>query len=141
MYVIWFLIYIIALPIWNFVLPVYAFWHFDDFSWGQTRKIDGAGGDDHGKAEGQFDSSQIVMKSWKEYEHERIIKSERWLSSGFGFAKNSYVTVKPTSMMESVDTITPRIHYAASPSSNGGECGVANASQPNSGVGGTGTNV
>ena len=27
-----------ALPIWNFVLPVYAYWHFDDFSWGETRK-------------------------------------------------------------------------------------------------------
>lgn len=29
----WMIIYLLALPIWNFVLPVYAFWHFDDFSW------------------------------------------------------------------------------------------------------------
>jgi chitin synthase len=36
-YVFWMLIYLVALPIWNFVLPVYAFWHFDDFSWGETR--------------------------------------------------------------------------------------------------------
>ena len=36
-YVFWMLIYLAALPIWNFVLPVYAFWHFDDFSWGETR--------------------------------------------------------------------------------------------------------
>jgi chitin synthase len=36
-YIFWMFIYLAALPIWNFVLPVYAFWHFDDFSWGQTR--------------------------------------------------------------------------------------------------------
>jgi chitin synthase len=36
-YVAWMVCYLIALPIWNFVLPVYSFWHFDDFSWGETR--------------------------------------------------------------------------------------------------------
>jgi chitin synthase len=36
-YVFWMFIYLAALPIWNFILPVYAFWHFDDFSWGETR--------------------------------------------------------------------------------------------------------
>lgn len=36
-YVFWMLIYLLALPVWNLVLPVYAFWHFDDFSWGETR--------------------------------------------------------------------------------------------------------
>ena len=40
-YVFWMLIYLLALPIWNFVLPVYAFWHFDDFSWGETRFVTG----------------------------------------------------------------------------------------------------
>jgi len=33
------LVYLISLPIWNGVLPAYVFWHFDDFSCGQTRKI------------------------------------------------------------------------------------------------------
>jgi chitin synthase len=41
-YVFWMMIYLAALPIWNFVLPVYAFWHFDDFSWGQTRCVWGS---------------------------------------------------------------------------------------------------
>jgi chitin synthase len=36
-YIFWMFIYLAALPIWNFILPVYAFWHFDDFSWGETR--------------------------------------------------------------------------------------------------------
>lgn len=38
-YIFWMLIYLLALPIWNFVLPLYAFWHFDDFSWGETRFV------------------------------------------------------------------------------------------------------
>lgn len=33
MYILWLIIYLLALPIWNFVLPVYAYWHMDDFSW------------------------------------------------------------------------------------------------------------
>jgi chitin synthase len=38
-YVFWMIIYLVALPVWNFILPVYAFWHFDDFSWGETRYV------------------------------------------------------------------------------------------------------
>ena len=38
-YIGWMAIYLLALPIWNFVLPLYAYWHFDDFSWGETRKV------------------------------------------------------------------------------------------------------
>jgi chitin synthase len=77
-YLIWFIIYLLALPVWNFVLPVYAYWHMDDFSWGETRKVEGAAGDDHSKTEGIFDASHIIMKRWHEYELERIKKSERF---------------------------------------------------------------
>ena len=38
-YVCWMFIYLLALPVWNLILPVYAFWHFDDFSWGETRYV------------------------------------------------------------------------------------------------------
>ncbi|EHY66347.1 chitin synthase IV [Nematocida ausubeli] len=48
-YFVWLIIYLCSLPIWNFVLPIYAFWHFDDFSWGETRQITGgAPKDAHG---------------------------------------------------------------------------------------------
>ncbi|RUP48368.1 chitin synthase-domain-containing protein [Jimgerdemannia flammicorona] len=67
------MLYLAALPVWNFVLPVYSFWHFDDFSWGQTRQVAGeVKGHDHSRAEGEFDSSQIVMKKWEEWERERL---------------------------------------------------------------------
>jgi chitin synthase len=69
-YVGWMMIYLLSLPIWNFVLPVYAYWHFDDFSWGETRKVEGADGG-HDDGEGLFDSSKIVMKRWHEWEKDR----------------------------------------------------------------------
>lgn len=34
----WMFLYLLSLPIFFFALPLYAFWHFDDFSWGRTRK-------------------------------------------------------------------------------------------------------
>ncbi|KIY69277.1 glycosyltransferase family 2 protein [Cylindrobasidium torrendii FP15055 ss-10] len=75
-YVGWMLVYLISLPIWNGILPAYSFWHFDDFSWGQTRKVEGeAKGGNHGDKEGEFDSTRIVMKKWAEFERERRWKS------------------------------------------------------------------
>ena len=68
------LIYLLALPIWNFVLPVYAFWHFDDFSWGQTRMVQGENGKDGGhggggKGDTTTDAeSRVEMKKWEEWE-------------------------------------------------------------------------
>ncbi|KAJ3122979.1 hypothetical protein HK100_011761 [Physocladia obscura] len=67
-YLWWLGVYIFALPVWNFVLPLYAFWHFDDFSWGQTRMVDGEtkgrDHDEHGECESiKFDPSSVILKS------------------------------------------------------------------------------
>ncbi|EMG46070.1 CHS3 Chitin synthase 3 [Candida maltosa Xu316] len=70
-YLIYFVIYLFALPIWNFVLPSYAYWKFDDFSWGETRTVAGGDKGDHSAVEGKFDSSKIVMKRWRDWERER----------------------------------------------------------------------
>ncbi|KAG6885142.1 hypothetical protein C0993_005505 [Termitomyces sp. T159_Od127] len=74
-YVGWMIVYLISLPIWNGILPAYAFWHFDDFSWGQTRKVEGADKAETGDKEGEFDSTHIVMKRWAEFERERRWKN------------------------------------------------------------------
>jgi chitin synthase len=69
------LIYLISLPIWNFVLPTYSFWKFDDFSWGETRKTAGEKTKKAGlEYEGEFDSTKITMKRWGEFERERRLK-------------------------------------------------------------------
>ncbi|KAI8683915.1 Chitin synthase [Fusarium keratoplasticum] len=78
-YIVWMLIYLLALPIWNFVLPSYAFWKFDDFSWGETRKTAGEKTKKAGlEYEGEFDSSKITMKRWAEFERDKRSKSGYW---------------------------------------------------------------
>lgn len=78
-YVVWMFIYLLSLPVWNFVLPTYAFWKFDDFSWGDTRKTAGEkthkGGIEY---EGEFDSSKITMKRWAEFERDRRNRASYW---------------------------------------------------------------
>ncbi|CEH16098.1 glycosyltransferase family 2 protein [Ceraceosorus bombacis] len=74
-YVGWMFIYLLSLPIWNFVFPSYAFWHMDDFSWGATRVVQGDKGGGHDDVEGKFDASNITMKRWAEFERDR-----RWRS-------------------------------------------------------------
>lgn len=68
-YVLWMLIYLASLPIWNFVFPVYAYWKFDDFSWGETRKTADEKTRKAGlEYEGEFDSTKITMKRWGDFE-------------------------------------------------------------------------
>ncbi|KAA1066436.1 Chitin synthase, class 3 [Puccinia graminis f. sp. tritici] len=76
-YVGWMLVYLLSLPIWNAVLPTYAYFHMDDFTWGETRKIEGAKEKAHGDKEGEFDSSHITMKRWVEFERERRWRTEQ----------------------------------------------------------------
>ncbi|KAJ3160394.1 Chitin synthase, class 3 [Geranomyces michiganensis] len=78
-YIMWFFIYLVALPIWQFILPLYAFWHFDDFTWGETRVVSGEEGkkaEDHSKREGEFDYHGINMHTWQEWIRERAAISE-----------------------------------------------------------------
>ncbi|KZM26313.1 transferase [Ascochyta rabiei] len=75
-YVAWMFVYLLSLPIWNFVLPTYAFWKFDDFSWGDTRKTSGEKTKKAGlEYEGEFDSSKITMRRWHDFEAERRLKT------------------------------------------------------------------
>lgn len=81
-YLIYFVIYLFELPIWNFVLPSYAYWKFDDFSWGETRTVAGeAKGESHGDVEGKFDASRILMKRWREWERDRRNDEQKLLSN------------------------------------------------------------
>ncbi|KAF2193312.1 glycosyltransferase family 2 protein [Zopfia rhizophila CBS 207.26] len=65
----WMIIYILAFPIFSFILPLYSFWKQDDFSWGNTRIVIGEKGmkqvvttDDEG-----FDPRSIPLQRWDDY--------------------------------------------------------------------------
>lgn len=89
-YVAWMFIYLLSLPIWNFVLPAYAFWKFDDFSWGDTRKTAGEKTKKAGiEYEGEFDSTKITMKRWGEFEKERRLRSHTGWSTAYGSKEGS----------------------------------------------------
>ncbi|KAI9266039.1 chitin synthase-domain-containing protein [Sporodiniella umbellata] len=75
----WMIVSIFAIPVFSFAIPIYSYWHFDDFSWGNTRVVMG----DKGKRlvmadEGEFDRNSIPLMKWDEYEqrfYEDINKS------------------------------------------------------------------
>ena len=77
-YIAWMAVYLLALPIWNFVLPVYAFWHFDDFSWGETRKVEGEiRSKAHDDKTAVFDGTTIPLRRWEDWERSRLRKLKR----------------------------------------------------------------
>ncbi|KAL6704249.1 hypothetical protein ACN47E_008417 [Coniothyrium glycines] len=91
----WMIIYILATPIFTFALPLYSFWHMDDFSWGNTRVVTGEKGQKIVVSdEGKFDPASIPKKRWEEYQAEmweqHTIRDDRSEVSGY-----TYATRKP----------------------------------------------
>lgn len=67
----WMIIYILAMPVFSMGLPLYSFWHMDDFSWGNTRVVTGEKGRQVVVSdEGKFDPASIPKKKWEEYQTE-----------------------------------------------------------------------
>jgi chitin synthase len=64
-YITWMMYYLAALPIWNFVLPLYSFWHLDDVTWGETRKVEGETVQtDHSGKDGEYEAGAVPVKTW-----------------------------------------------------------------------------
>ena len=65
----WMFVYIMAMPIFGFFIPLYSFWHFDDFSWGNTRRL--KNNDEEQLAEdvylGNLNQEPLILKTWEEY--------------------------------------------------------------------------
>ncbi|KAI7870567.1 chitin synthase-domain-containing protein [Spinellus fusiger] len=65
----WMIVSIFAIPVFSFYIPLYSYWHFDDFSWGNTRVVLGDAGKKVVMAdEGKFDPASIPTMTWDEYE-------------------------------------------------------------------------
>jgi chitin synthase len=65
----WMVIYILAFPIYSFILPIYSFWNQDNFSWGNTRVVIGEKGDKKVVAvDGEhFDPRSVPLQRWDDY--------------------------------------------------------------------------
>ena len=91
----WMIIYIIATPVFSFGLPLYAFWHMDDFSWGNTRVVVGEKGQKVIVSdEGKFDPASIPKKKWDEYQAEmweqHTMRDDRSEVSGFSYGTKRF---------------------------------------------------
>jgi len=91
----WMIIYILAMPVFSLGLPLYAFWHMDDFSWGNTRVVTG----EKGRKvvitdEGKFDPASIPHKKWEEYQAElwdaQTQRDDRSEVSGYSYGTKSH---------------------------------------------------
>jgi hypothetical protein len=103
----WFWIYLMALPIWQIILPLYAFWRFDDFSWGATRQVDGVAKDEgHGGDESrEFNESVVPLRRWDDYE--RAWRNSLLLSN---------VPAMPLSIHTLSNSTDPRLQSVDAPS-------------------------
>ncbi|PGH18322.1 hypothetical protein AJ80_04500 [Polytolypa hystricis UAMH7299] len=91
----WMIIYILAMPVFSLGLPLYSFWHMDDFSWGNTRIVTGEKGRKIVISdEGKFDPASIPKKKWEEYQAElweaQTQRDDRSEVSGFSYGTKSY---------------------------------------------------
>ncbi|KAI9811878.1 MAG: hypothetical protein M1827_005229 [Pycnora praestabilis] len=106
----WMIIYIMAFPIYSFVLPIYSFWHQDNFSWGNTRIVIGEKGnkqivaiDDEG-----FDPRSIPLQRWDDYASVNNLPGRRGITGGMekdfqdGYQDNAYEMDDMHSMYSSV---------------------------------------
>jgi chitin synthase len=77
----WMVIYILAFPIYSFVLPIYSFWKQDDFSWGSTRVVQ------HETSQKKvveivdqgYDPRSIPLQRWDDYAAANGLPSRRGL--------------------------------------------------------------
>ncbi|KAM0281778.1 hypothetical protein ACHAQH_003360 [Verticillium albo-atrum] len=95
----WMVLYILAIPVFSFGLPLYSFWYMDDFNWGNTRVVAG----EKGKKiivtdEGKFDPASIPRKKWEEYQGEiweaqTVRDDARSEVSGYSYATKGHAGV------------------------------------------------
>ncbi|KAK9446994.1 chitin synthase-domain-containing protein [Limtongia smithiae] len=65
----WMIIYVLAYPVYSFILPVYSFWNQDNFSWGNTRIAVGESGSKqiYAVEDDYFDPKSVPLQTWEEY--------------------------------------------------------------------------
>jgi chitin synthase len=110
------IIYILALPLFGFYIPLYSFWHFDDFSWGNTRVVIDRKMRKKGKKGNNeiYDPKTIPMKKWEDYERELYEQQESSKDSRASDFNNS--NGAPGSYTSSVPGLPPQFenNYAGS---------------------------
>ncbi|KAJ1915252.1 hypothetical protein H4219_004416 [Mycoemilia scoparia] len=108
----WLIIYLVSMPLFMLFIPLYSFWHFDDFSWGNTRLvINGKGKMKRAIVNAQkFDPSVIPERKWEQFENERAQKFDA------GYTMNSYGSDSQTPSVTITEVRRPVTSAQYSPS-------------------------
>ncbi|KAL8902832.1 MAG: hypothetical protein Q9207_004344 [Kuettlingeria erythrocarpa] len=110
----WMIIYILAFPIYSFVLPVFSFWNQDNFSWGNTRVVIGEKGNKQIVAleEEDFNPRSVPLQRWDDYAAANNLPGRRGMAAAMekscedrytdaghelDDARSMYSSVKPAS--------------------------------------------
>ncbi|KAJ3070391.1 hypothetical protein HDU98_006595 [Podochytrium sp. JEL0797] len=73
----WMIVYLLCIPYSALYIPLYSFWHFDDFSWGNTRVvIEDGHAKEVGVEEEPFNPAEIVLQKWTDYESDRLKRGD-----------------------------------------------------------------
>ncbi|KAI8902781.1 chitin synthase-domain-containing protein [Globomyces pollinis-pini] len=114
----WMIFYILAIPLFGFYIPVYSFWHFDDFSWGKTGLTVDSGENGHPKEEEYFDPDTVPLMKWSEFEAQHIEQSSSDTKSKKSYGTSAYGTpayggAAPSSYTESVmsESVASRANF------------------------------
>jgi chitin synthase len=79
-YVGWMVIYVMAFPIYTIIIPLYAFWHMDDFNWGSTRIVMAEQQGKQVLRESEYDAldpRNIPLMKWDDYANENGLPGRR----------------------------------------------------------------
>ncbi|KAM7203794.1 chitin synthase-like protein [Naviculisporaceae sp. PSN 640] len=118
----WMILYVLAVPVFSFALPLYAFWHMDDFNWGNTRVVAG----DNGKKvvitdEGKFDPASIPRKKWEEYQAELWdAQNQRMGGAGGGYGDDARSEVSGFSYATKHNAVVSEYGWGVNPPSRPG---------------------
>jgi chitin synthase len=85
-YLWWFTIYfVVGLPVFYLILPVYSFWNMDDFSWGKTRAVGGSAANNVQSTEGSTDFEDDDYD-----EAEKFVDDNTYASGASGSVRSGY---------------------------------------------------
>ena len=110
----WMIIYLLAFPVYSFVLPIYSFWNQDNFTWGNTRIVLGEKGNKQIVAledEG-FDPRSVPLQRWDDYAATNNLPGRRGMA---GTMEKSYEDEYATNGFEMDDIQS--VYSSAKPAS------------------------
>ena len=102
----------LAIPLFGFYIPIYAFWHFDDFSWGNTRKaIEST--EKSNTDEEYFDPDSVPLVKWSQFQNTKTQSSS---NSDTNAKSIGYGSIHGVDYADSVSTYSVPTHDSSAPS-------------------------